>query len=120
MVGESCDINGFRAFMSPGIATMLCPFYKDLYSNKISYQDTALQHFMSFIMLPALSEDDQDLLDSPITLEELQTAFSIIPNSKALGADGLSGEIYKSFGKDILIELLAFEISKLPQSMNRL
>lgn len=74
-VGELFDINGSRAFISPGIATFFCSFYKVLYSNKALYQDTALQHFMSSIMLPALSEDDQDLLDSPITLEELMACW---------------------------------------------
>lgn len=66
----------------------LVAFYSDLYQFKQEYSIESVQTFFSAGNRAAFPEQRQ-LLDSPITLEELQLAVNFFPNFKAPGDDSL-------------------------------
>lgn len=88
------------------ISSVFCDFFKDLYSSKVSYEEAELQSFLDSIMLSELLAADREVLDKPLTLEELWVAAASTPNNKAPGADGFPGEIYKKYGANLLPQLL--------------
>lgn len=67
----------------------LVDFYSDLYCSKQGYFPGELQDFLQEIELPFLHESQSNLLDDPITIEEIQIAVNSFPNSKAPGDDGV-------------------------------
>lgn len=106
------------------ILAELVRFYSSLYQSKQTYSQESLTEYLDEVQLPSLSEASRDELDDPITIEELQVATSLFPNSKAPGDDGLPIEVYKQYGESILPHLLkVFNAAKqngdLPQSMTR-
>lgn len=56
--------------------------------------------------LPTLSDAARQLLDAPLTLEELQVATGMFPNSKAPGEDEIPAEVYKQYDEQLLPKLL--------------
>lgn len=55
-----------------------------------------MKKFFESISLPKLSDDDREILEKPLTLEELRDAVVNLSNNKSPGSDGLPGEIYKT------------------------
>lgn len=53
-----------------------------------------------------LTEEHQNFLENPITLEELSALLKSQKNGKAVGPDGLPAEFYKQFVEDIILPLL--------------
>lgn len=83
-----------------------------------------MQSYIQEIPLPSLSDTSHRILEAPLTVEQLQLATSLFPNSKAQGADGIPIEVYKMYADDILPHLLSvFNEAKtsqcLPHSMSR-
>jgi exonuclease III len=91
--------DGSLTSSTDGILSEARSFYQDLYSKGSideRSQDEILQYVQS-----SLSQDQQNELDQPISLEEV---LSTIRNTKSFsspGKDGLSYEFYKSFKSDI-------------------
>ncbi|KAL6456163.1 hypothetical protein MHYP_G00360140 [Metynnis hypsauchen] len=74
--------------------------------------------------LPKLALDNKDMLDLPLTLEELKTAAFQISPGRAPGVDGLPVEFYKTFwdhiGQDLLSVLSeCIQYGQLPLSCRR-
>lgn len=106
------------------ILAELVEFYSSLYESKQTYTLDSLTEYLDNIQLPCLQMAAREELDAPLTVEELQLATSLFPNSKAPGDDGLPIEVYKQYGELILPRLLkVFDAAKqsgsLPQSMTR-
>lgn len=80
----------------------LVRFYSDLYASKVSYRHVTLLGYLQSITLSKLSDANHASLDSPLTVEELQKAFSSFPTFKAPGDDGLSMEVFQKYS-DILM-----------------
>lgn len=98
-------------------------FYSDLYSTGNQPTLTEIDNFLNSVNLPSLSKEQSNLLDLPITVEELFKALHSMPNNKSPGFDGLPAEFYKHFW-DILSPLfirLILDIkntSAIPSHMN--
>ena len=58
------------------------------------------------ITVPTLLVKDMQVLEAPITLEEIKQAVAGMPNQKSPGLDGLPIEVYKRYGEVLLPELL--------------
>lgn len=57
--------------------------------------------------------------NAPITIEDLQKATGLSPNSKAPGDDGLPTELYKQYGESILPHLLrVLNLARASQSLS--
>lgn len=53
--------------------------------------------FFSAINLPQASDAQVELLNRPITHEEVKEVINTLQNNKAPGPDGLTSEFYKTF-----------------------
>ena len=100
-------------------------FYKNLYSSKLtSASENLWQNPSALKDLPKLSNQTKDILDSDITIEELQKALTDLTNKKSPGVDGLTAEFYKFFFPilgPILLDTLNFSRNngQLPISLRR-
>ncbi len=77
-----------------------------------------------FSCLKKLTPKQQEVIDSPITFQEVMQAVKGLSSEKAPGLDGLPSEFYKYFwnviGKDYFEMLLSsLETGSLPKSCNR-
>lgn len=125
---DSTNISAIRAesgeihTLSPDILNYFHQFYKDLYSSKISYTLSDMVRFFQACPFPQLSEVDREMLNSPITLVELEDALDGASHHKSPGSDRLPAEVYSHYGKVLLPPLLealseAVETGRLPDSM---
>lgn len=64
-------------------------FYRVLCKSKWDIERGELDKFLEGVELPTLSAIDKTSLESPITLEELKSAVTDMPNHKSPGPDGL-------------------------------
>ena len=74
--------------------------------------------------LPQLDAEDNDMLESPLTLPELYAALMSLQSGRAPGLDGLPVDFYKSFwsvlGEDLLeVISSSLETGRLPLSCRR-
>ena len=88
-------------------------FYERLYTTQFTPNNTYKRHRPSLdnIGLNKLSEQDKQLLEGPITLEELTKALKSFANNKTPGCDGLTKEFYVTFWQElapILLETLNY------------
>lgn len=105
------------------INEVLQQFYKELYTSDINPTQEELTDFFSNINLPKLTPDQVEVLDNPITENEIRTAISGMKSGKSPGLDGFPVEYYKQY-IDILAPLLqevyneAFKLGSLPSTFN--
>lgn len=88
------------------VISELAFFYTDLYGARDGYSNVDLTTYLSEIDLPSLSEGAKQMLEAPLTLEELQKAACTFPTCKAPGEDGLPMEILTQYGEQIMPHLL--------------
>ena len=77
---------------------MLEEFYRKLYTSRNISLDTT---YLSDINVPQVSIADKLILDSPITLQEIEIAVKGMKTGKCPGLDGLPIEFYVTFWEDI-------------------
>lgn len=100
--------DGRLATTPNSIITELVSFYFPflLYQLKQVYTSKDILTYLNNISLPELSIQNRRMLDSPITLEELQQETATFPNGKAQGDYCLQVEVYKQYGEKRLPFLL--------------
>lgn len=82
------------------IADAFRVYYEDLYNLKQDpptpqpTQD-GIDQFLHNIHLPKLTNDQLTALNAPFTDQEIKTTIDLLPNGKAPGPDGMTGEYYK-------------------------
>jgi len=86
--------NGSLVTSQQAIRRTLRDFYSNLYSPQ-SVDNEVMQELIAG--LPNVKEDEQRVLDSPISANELEAAVRSLKDGKASGIDGLPGEFYKTF-----------------------
>lgn len=98
-------------------------FYENLYTSSCSPNPEDTETFFSSIHLPSVSKEQKDMLDAPITEEEIRATISSMKSGKSPGLDGFPVEYYKKY-IDILAPILhkvymeAFERSSIPGTFN--
>lgn len=95
-------------------------FYKKLYSENDTNRER-IPSFLNSIVIPHLTIEQKETLDSPLTSGELSTALDNIPNDEAPGPDGFPAEFYKHFWP--ILESLFYQLTSeiqdgLPASFN--
>lgn len=98
-------------------------FYVDLYSSKVLPSQDYIHTFLNNSKLPKLSQSDRDIVNAPLTSEELAGALALSPSGKSPespGADGLSVEVYKKYADTLLPKICSGRSSGLgtPFSIN--
>lgn len=114
--------NGAVVTEAADILETLQNYYERLYSSRCEGGEEDLIHYLAQIHMPVLSTESKQLLDRPLTLEELERALQLAPNDKAPGSDGLPAEFYKVYKDTLLPQLLlvfqeAVDSGQLPASM---
>nr|BAC82609.1 pol-like protein [Danio rerio] len=79
-------------------------FYQDLYKSEIISDESDTSDF--FNNLPQVPQDFNVELKKAVTLEELQKALQSMECNKVPGIDGLPAEFYKTFWKEVGLDLL--------------
>lgn len=73
------------------ILLAFCDFYIDLYSSN------DIHAFLDTCDLPKLRKLDREMLNTPLTRDELLEALALSPSGKSPGADGIPVEVYKRY-----------------------
>lgn len=98
-----------KAITTSDISKVFCEFFQTLYSSKVILQRTWSSFLILFI---CQSFSHREALEKPLILDKLKTVAASSPNNKALGTDGLKGEVYKTYGDILLPKLL--EVFNMP------
>ena len=83
LVTKTADINS--AFKS---------FFENLYSSEDRLSPELFDSFFDKLNLPALSDNESEELDAPLTLHELHTAVKLTNRGRSPGIDGIPAELY--------------------------
>uniref|UniRef100_A0A3B4ZND7 Reverse transcriptase domain-containing protein n=1 Tax=Stegastes partitus TaxID=144197 RepID=A0A3B4ZND7_9TELE len=65
-----------------------------------------VESFLTGLNLPTLNEEQQDVLDAPITTEEIVEVIRSLSSGKAPGLDGFTAEFFKCFATELAPLLL--------------
>lgn len=84
------------------ITKAFASYYQELYReedcpNKMEKTEDLLKS----INLSKLTEEEADQITSPITREEIKKSIMKLKNNKSPGVDGLPGEYYRVFEKEL-------------------
>lgn len=77
-----------------------------------------METFFQIVNLPMFLDDEKEILERPLTLEELKNEAANLSNNNSPGSDGLPGEIYKSYYLVFFQFLTTLSVGSLPPSMN--
>ena len=81
------------------ILNMQKDYYFNLYSSKLQETNEAIDQYIASSNVQAISQEQQNALDEPISLEECYETLKSQKNNKSPGNDGITSEFYKkSFG----------------------
>uniref|UniRef100_A0A670JJJ0 Reverse transcriptase domain-containing protein n=1 Tax=Podarcis muralis TaxID=64176 RepID=A0A670JJJ0_PODMU len=80
-------------------------FYKQLYKNKERSNKKKIERYLKEKVMRKISLAQKELLDAPISKEEVEEAIKELKRGKAPGPDGFTASYYKEM-KDILIDPL--------------
>lgn len=67
--------------------------------------DSGVASFLNSLQLPQLTKHHLDNLNAPFSVQEIEKAIISLPNGKAPGPDGFSGEYYKIFSTVLIPHL---------------
>lgn len=61
-------------------------FYRTLYTSRVTHTPQETRDYLAGVKFPKLTKDQLDLLDAPITKEDISEAISCLAASKAPGS----------------------------------
>lgn len=98
-------------------------FFASLYSSATNNPRDEIVSLLSDIELPSLTQSQFELLEAPITEDEVAKAMSLLNLSKAPGSDSLPLEFYTTYSETLIPRLhelfySIFESSSLPSSVS--
>lgn len=111
--------NGSLLTNTEKIASSFFEYYKLLFSRGQVDADRFKNDFVS--LMPTLDDETKEILEVPITVEEVKEAIDRLNNGKSPGPDGLGAALYKAF-KGVIAPVLtevyneAYEKKHLPPS----
>jgi exonuclease III len=116
------DRNGSLVNSVHGILDIARSFYENLYSKVQPATNTRLLESF-FTHVPTLNEDEANMLDEPITIDELKQTLKTCKDSSP-GPDGIPYSYYKKFDNILLPILLkswefSLETGSLPPSQSQ-
>lgn len=121
-IGE-IECNGVVSTSPSVIEQAFVAHYRQLFGSQVQgRKDPICAELLG--SLPQLAEDEQERLEQPITIQEVERAIDDLPNSKTPGPDGLSAEFYKKYKSvisSVILDVIckAYERKALPPSFSR-
>lgn len=97
-------------------------FYFKLYSSESKNDSISIEFFFDKLQIPTISLENKNLLDQPISKDEIKQAIQNMQNSKCPGPDGYSAEFYKALIEQVSPLLLnvyneALQTGSLPPTL---
>ena len=83
-------------------------FYSKLYTSTEDSSSERIDDFLSNLNLPKLSEIHTEVMEAPISIEEVSTVIKHLKLDKAPGPDGFSSSYYKTFSSILTPYLVRF------------
>lgn len=113
--------DGTPTFCQQTMSQVFGEFYDKLYNCLSPDQNPPFDHkafetFMADLRLPRLVEEEVQILNAPITEEELTRTVKSLPSHKAPGPDSLPYTYYKTFLPTISKHLLSLKLKLCPYS----
>lgn len=104
------------------VTTLFRDFFTALYASKAPTDNTLMEAFLNDFSIPRLTEAQTEILEAPLTTDEILKAIAEFPKAKAPGSDGLPVEFYSTYSEILIPRLLKlynsiFAESELPASM---
>ena len=65
-----------------------------------------MDRFLEKFNLPRLNQEEIEIMNNSITSPEIETVIKNLPKNRSPGPDGLTGEIYQTFRKELMPILL--------------
>lgn len=101
------DAKKQKQTLAPKIADVFKEFYAQLYSSAHP-EEANIQNFLQkYGFQTKLSPGHKDMLDEPITTEEVLATINHMKNNKAPGPDGFGAEFYKVYAQELAPHLTA-------------
>ena len=80
--------------------------------------------FSEKFKLPRLKQEEIEIMNNPITSNEIEDEIKYLPKNKNPGPDGFIGKFYQTFREELMTILLKFfqkiaEEGKLPNSFHK-
>lgn len=86
-----------KEFSTPeGINAVFAEYYRKLYTES-PYDENSAHQFLEKVNLPTLMTEQQESLNRPLTIEEIETVINNLPSGKSPGPDGCTGEFKQNF-----------------------
>ena len=92
---DTGDVNSPEAVMKE-----IRQFYSQLYKTQ-NMSDHLLDNYLGDIVFPKITREDKDMLNLPISLEEIEIVVRQMKRQKCPGLDGLPIEFYQKFLPEI-------------------
>lgn len=86
------DEGGNLQSSSTSINEIFRNYYKKLYKSELQADIEEISSFLTSLTLPSLSEEQRELLDMPVTVEELKETIKNLRSGRAPGLDGFTAE----------------------------
>ena len=97
--------NGFITTNHSEIQAIIKEYYEKLHANKLVNLEE-MDKFLDTHTLPKLEREEIEILNRPITSEEIESVIKNLPANKSPGPDGFPGEFYPTFKAEIIPILL--------------
>ncbi len=69
-------------------------FYTNLYKAETDFDEPICKQYLDKLELPRISQLDKEILEAPLSLEELYVSLKSLQKGKSPGLDGLPPELY--------------------------
>ena len=104
--------NGKMISKEEEIVEVFAQHFERVYNEKIELEsqeiENSLDNFLINVTLKQISDSDKSNLDSPITLDEIVSAFKGLNKLSSPGVDGITMQFYEIFLEDIKHVLLEY------------
>ena len=80
---------------------IITDYYEQLYVNRMHNLEE-MDRFLEKLNLPRLNQEEIEIMNRPVTNNEIKTVIKNLPKNKRPGPDGFTGEFYQAFKEKLM------------------